>query len=49
LLDPDEALDPVGAAFSGARRVVHEADGVINLFEQLLGPRLCAHLALDEG
>ena len=49
LLAPDEAPDPIDVSLSGARRVVHEADGVINLFEQLLGTRLCARFALDEG
>jgi len=38
---------PIG--LSDARGIVHETDGVIHRFEQLLGTRPCAHFALDDG
>ena len=43
VMKEDEAFDPVGVCLTGARRVVHEADGVVNLFEQFLGTGFCAH------
>lgn len=43
VVEEDETLDPVGVGLAGARRVVHEADGVIHLFEQLLGTWFNAH------
>ena len=43
VVEEDEAFDPVDVGLAGARRVVHETDGVIHLFEQLLWTRFCAH------
>lgn len=49
VVEEDEAPDPVGIGLAGARRVVHQADGVIHLFEQLLGTRFCAHFGAGQG
>lgn len=45
----DVTSDPMDVGLPGARRIVHETDGVVNLFEQLLGARFCGHFGRLTG